>query len=130
MKFSSIPHVSKKRAVLNRQRAKFVRQVLAEVPYCEARLDGCTRRSTDVHEILTRARGGSIIDRKNVAALCRRCHAFITVHPEWSHRSGYMLSSWSNENDAERARLKRVERFLGSLSGEEPGNEGDHESVA
>ncbi|HEV3268433.1 MAG TPA: HNH endonuclease signature motif containing protein [Acidimicrobiales bacterium] len=128
---SSIHAVSLKRAALNRKRAKFVRLVLAEVPYCEARLANCTRRSTDVHEILTRARGGSVIDRKNVAALCRRCHAFITVNPAWSALNGWMLSSWSTEADAESARLKRRERLLADKSNdEEPNGRGGLESVA
>ena len=119
MSFSTIPRVSKKRAILNRQRAKFVKKVLAEVPYCEARLDGCTHRSTDVHEILTRARGGSIIDRKNVAALCRRCHGFITVNPEWSQANGWMLSSWSTEEDAEIAAAKRRAFLLADRSSDQ-----------
>lgn len=109
MKASPIRTVSSKRAALNRKRAVFVRQVLASVPFCEARLEHCTGRSTDVHEILTRARGGSIIDRENVAALCRRCHDFITVNPGWSQAHGWMLSSWSNEDDIEKARLARSE---------------------
>lgn len=109
MKLTPVRTVSKKRAALNRKRVKFVSEVLAEVPFCEARLEGCTGRSIDVHEILTRAHGGSIIDRENVAALCRRCHGFITVNPEWSLLNGWMLSSWSNKEDVEKARLARSE---------------------
>jgi hypothetical protein len=74
-----------------------------------------------VHEILTRARGGSITDHANVCALCRNCHSFITTHPEWSLLNGFMLSSWSTEIDRAWAAFKRRERLLADLNDDEEG---------
>lgn len=63
---------------------------------CEANLGGmCTQRATDVHERLTRARGGSIYDPDNCVALCRPCHRYITDNPKWSDEEGWTLNSWS-----------------------------------
>lgn len=129
MNRSPVRTVSKKRAVLNHKRTKFVKQVLAEVPYCQARLGGCTHRSTDVHEILTRARGGSIIDRANVAALCRNCHGFITVNPLWSQANGFILHSWSTESDAAEAAQKRRGFLLADIPAHQA-LQGGNESVA
>lgn len=83
-----IRRVSQKRARLNRERAKFVADYLSEHPRCEAReriarVDArhrCDVQAVDVHEMLTRARGGSIVDESNVLALCRACH-------DWIHRN-------------------------------------------
>ena len=80
---------SSKRAALYRDvRVPLVRRLLAERPTCER----CKRApSTDVHERLSRARGGSITDVSNLVCLCRPCHDWITTHPleaeaaGWSH---------------------------------------------
>jgi 5-methylcytosine-specific restriction endonuclease McrA len=37
-------------------------------------------RPVDTHELLSRARGGSITDPANLALLCRRCHDAVTFH--------------------------------------------------
>lgn len=80
--------VSPKTAKRNRQRAKFRREILLERPRCEAgnsiwTIDpsyaDCGRVAVDLHEPLTRARGGSVLDPANVVATCRACH-------EWIHR--------------------------------------------
>lgn len=93
-------------------------------PSCEARLEGCTHRATEVHEVLTRARGGSIIDRDNVVALCHNCHAFITTNPLWSQRNGWMLSSWCSPADIDIARqLRAVQREGVTQAGRPSGDE-------
>ena len=106
----SIRSVSTKTARRNRLRRAFVQEVLEKQPGCEARLGGCTHRATEVHEILTRARGGSILDRANVVALCHACHSFITVNPTWAFQNGWMLSSWCGPADIEIARQLRAVR--------------------
>jgi hypothetical protein len=108
MERKPVRRVSKKRARLNPLRRSLVREVLEEQPICEARLKDCTGWSKEVHEILTRARGGSILDRENVVALCHGCHHFITINPTWSHQNGWMLSSWSGPADVEIARQCRA----------------------
>ena len=108
--------VSKKRQALNPIRRAFVKRILAERMTCEARIRGCTLTPVDVHEIKSRARGGSIIDENNVLALCRACHHFITIEPAWSQENGFSVHSWAVEADilaAERARNSFVYGLIG-----------------
>jgi hypothetical protein len=99
--------MSKKRQNLNVLRRAFVKKLLEERMVCEARILGCSFTPTDVHEIMTRARGGSIIDEGNCLALCRSCHTFITNEPQWATEHGFIVHNWATPADllaAERAR--------------------------
>ena len=48
----------------------------------------------DPHEPLTRARGGSIIDRANVIDVCRAHHGWLHRHQAEAHRLGLLVHSW------------------------------------
>ncbi len=105
--------VSKKRQKLNRDRAKFVAHQLELRQWCEAgphitrhlvsrltetqkRSDSmkgqtiCQGKAVDIHEPLTRARGGSILDVDNTVALCRSCHDWIHEHPREATQLGLL----------------------------------------
>jgi hypothetical protein len=88
--------VSLKRQRVNRERRELVRRELTKRPRCEAgRLTPapCGGRSVDIHEPLTRARGGSILDPANTVAVCRACHDWIHTHPESATRLGLLTSN-------------------------------------
>ena len=90
---SRLRHQSKKRRAENRVRRKIVQATFGDRPMCIA--PGCTRWADDVHEPLTRARGGSITDPSNMAPLCRRCHDEITfTEPAWAYEAGLLRHSW------------------------------------
>lgn len=84
---------SAKRRQENRQRktvllAKYGRgPVQCEVPWC-------VRWADDAHEVLTRARGGSITDPDNIRAVCRPCHDAITAEAPWAYEIGFLKHSW------------------------------------
>lgn len=59
-------------------RRRLVASILDEHPTCQ--FPACLQRSTEVHELLSRARGGSILDRANCVALCSAHHHAITTH--------------------------------------------------
>lgn len=65
-------------------------------------------KTRDIHELINRSQGGSILERKNLLAVCRPCHTRITVNPKEAERLGLHLESWCNTNDhfneAERVR--------------------------
>lgn len=82
---------SRKRAREYITRRKLVAMLLTERPVCE-RCKGA--RSTEVHELLSRARGGSILDSTNCAALCHHCHRWITTHPAEATAEGWLKRSW------------------------------------
>jgi hypothetical protein len=73
-------------------RRRLVAELLAERPRCE--FPNCARRSVDVHELLSRARGGDILDREHCRCLCRAHHDWITTHPAEAEASGWARHSW------------------------------------
>jgi hypothetical protein len=106
--------MSPKRRKVNRLRKEMVRHELTKRPVCEAgpkigsyRLERhgmeyairlavgspCTTRAVEIHEPLTRARGGSILDPANTVALCRVCHDWIHDHPEGAAAIGLLEAS-------------------------------------
>lgn len=54
----------------------------------------CGRWADDVHEPLTRARGGSITDPENAVAPCRSCHDALGLEPSWGYALGLLRHSW------------------------------------
>jgi hypothetical protein len=66
-------HQSRKRSALARKRRQHVTEYLAAHPRCVR----CEMPADDVHEPLTRARGGSILDDANSLPVCRSCHSWI-----------------------------------------------------
>lgn len=108
--------MSKKRRAVQKQRAALVRDELTQRPWCEAgdkirarwvfrfgvvkanRLAtdsdwACQRWAVDLHEPLTRARGGSILDPGNTIAVCRGCHRWIHDHPEEATAMGLLRTA-------------------------------------
>lgn len=107
-RYKRLRQVSAKRARQNRQRRAMVAARWPERPLCVVYelsqthpgvvpakvLDRCGRWADDVHETLSRARGGSITDRANVIPPCRWCHDAVTPGPLWALRLGLVKHSW------------------------------------
>lgn len=78
-------------------RRELVRDMLHWHPRCQAGvLCGGRARSVDVHERLSRARGGSILDERHghMMTVCRADHDWITTHPADAERLRLALPSW------------------------------------
>lgn len=88
--------VSAAQAAENRLRRKIVSQLFGEQPVCAGPCGG--NWADDVHEPLTRTRGGSITDPANMVPLCRPCHDLVTFAPEselgWAYDAGLLRHSW------------------------------------
>lgn len=80
---------SKKMARTYIQRRKLVAEILEDASCAR-----CGTKATEVHEIKTRARGGSILDPDNCVALCHACHHWVTTHPLEAKAEGLMKNSW------------------------------------
>jgi 5-methylcytosine-specific restriction endonuclease McrA len=93
-------------------RAPLVARLLEERPYCEAcpvfaKHDGLTtyhhNRSRDIHELVRRSQGGSILDEDNLMAVCGKCHQRITEYRDGKdtlHNLGLWKPGWTlREND-------------------------------
>lgn len=90
---SYMKHRSKKMEAKYVERRKIVAELLREQPLCER---CASQYATDVHEIKTRARGGSILDRENLACLCRACHTWVTQNPRLALEQGWVKNSWDD----------------------------------
>jgi 5-methylcytosine-specific restriction endonuclease McrA len=85
---------SKKREQVYRQRRPLVVRLLEEFPICQR----CgTNPSVDIHEVVRRSQGGSILDPANLRALCRRCHMWVTEHPKQAEEEGFSAPSWQRD---------------------------------
>ena len=88
---------SKKRQAENRLRRQVVAETFGERPPCA--VPSCSRWADDVHEPLTRGRGGSIVDPANMVPLCRPHHDEITfTEPRWAYDLGLLVHSWDADH--------------------------------
>lgn len=94
---------SKKTEELYVERRKFVAKILKERPMCQAckifaahdkKTTYNQHLSRDVHEIVRRSQGGSIIDESNVLAVCRPCHVRIGHYPQLAFDLGLAKHGW------------------------------------
>lgn len=91
MKRSRLRPVSLKRRRLMRERRRIVALLLETQPSCQI----CDMyASRHIHEVKSRARGGSITDLPNLMAVCPSCHRFIHANPEWAESRGFLRHSW------------------------------------
>ena len=88
------PRSAKREAELP-DRRQLVADVLHRRPYCEMRVVCDGAYSQDVHEVLTRGRGGDYLDAANVLAVCRACHDWQEAHPAESLCRGFVVPSWA-----------------------------------
>lgn len=94
-----IKPVSAKRRAENRHRRRNALDTYGDQPPCA--VPWCTRPADDLHEIKTRARGGSITDMANTAPLCRPHHTEITdEQPDWAYDLGLLAHSWERGSAA------------------------------
>lgn len=57
----------------------------------------CWGRST-VHEIISRARGGSIYDPENAVSACLKCHSWVHSNPALATELGLLRHSWDRSH--------------------------------
>jgi 5-methylcytosine-specific restriction endonuclease McrA len=89
-----IRHRSKKmESLYATQRRKIVADLLGDNPLCQRCISAY---ASDVHELKTRARGGSITDLNNLVVLCRGCHTWITQNPKLALEQGWLKNSWDD----------------------------------
>jgi hypothetical protein len=65
------------------------KEFLKKNPYCQARIPGCNRVSTDVHH-----KGGRVGDNltSHFLSVCRYCHNWIETHPIAAKELGFSIS--------------------------------------
>ena len=108
-------HRSKKKEAEYRLRRPLVERLLSERPWCEAcpkfaehdeKVTYIRKPSVDIHELVRRSQGGSILDESNLLAVCRDCHRRIGNHPQLAFELGLARPGWTlreGSDDADRA---------------------------
>ena len=94
---------SKKKEEEYEIRRPLVIRLLQERPWCEA----CPKfaehdelavyarkRSSDIHEIIRRSQGGSILNEENLMSVCRPCHTRIGNYPQLAFDLGLAKHGW------------------------------------
>ena len=81
---------SKKLAKANAKYSKLRKEFLWDKPNCQARMPGCTLKSTDIHHKL--GRGKYLNDTSTWLSCCRKCHNWIELHPEESIELNFTIS--------------------------------------
>ena len=90
--------VSEKRLVENRERRRVLATHLKD--YCEGHAAGAPGRCFGAlhgHEVLTRARGGSITDPANIKTCCDWLNTALSQDPEvmaWGYENGFLRHAW------------------------------------
>ena len=98
MKRSRMKPRSKKMAAKYVERRKLVEKLLKEHPQCEAQVpDVCTGKSVDLHELLARSQGGSILEESNIICVCRACHDFIGREVKQATEMGLRRSRYDSK---------------------------------
>lgn len=96
-------HRSKKKEAEYRERRKLVARILKERPGCEAcrifaRHDKLVafhqNPAVDLHELVRRSQGGSILDESNIIPVCRPCHSRIGLNPKLAFDLGLARHGW------------------------------------
>lgn len=96
-------HRSKKKEQEYRIRRPLVMRLLEERPLCEAcpvfaehdeKVVYSRQRSVDIHELVRRSQGGSILDEQNLLAVCRPCHQRIGNNPQLAFDLGLARHNW------------------------------------
>ena len=98
-----VKYRSKKKEAEYELRRPLVARLLSEREWCEACRIFAThdeltvynsRRSVDVHEIVRRSQGGSILDEDNLMCVCRQCHQRIGNYPQLAFDLGLAKHRW------------------------------------
>lgn len=91
-----------------KNRIPLVKKLLQEKPYCEAcpkfaaydgKVSYVRNPSQDVHEIIRRSQGGSILDESNLLCVCRPCHRRIGDNPRLAFELGLAKHGWESDDD-------------------------------
>ncbi|MEO3869417.1 hypothetical protein ABGB18_11345 [Nonomuraea sp. B12E4] len=102
-----LPKQSKKRQQENRDRHAMKNAMFPDsrppciVPWCGLLAD-------DLHEPLTRARGGSITEPDNAVPTCRGHNDELTNEPAWGYELHLLVHAWDRRTYAEMAEDRRI----------------------
>ena len=86
-----IPKFSAKQLENLKKYRKVRDEFMKEHPNCQARLQGCTIKATDLHHRAGRS-GNSLTDTEYFMALCRPCHNKIEDGGKWVYELAFKIN--------------------------------------
>jgi|LakMenE18May11ns_1017448.scaffolds.fasta_scaffold9783909_2 hypothetical protein len=95
----TIPKVSGKKAKLDRLYTTMRKKFLDLYPICQANLDCCSTKATDIHH--KAGRGKFYLDTTTWIAVCRECHTWIELNSEKAKELGLSISRLTKESNEE-----------------------------
>lgn len=89
---SEISKKSEKQKELDKKFAKAKKEYLREHSFCEARIEGCTTISIDVHHKAGKVTEELLLDKSLFLGVCRHCHTIIEKNPAFAKQQGFSVS--------------------------------------
>jgi hypothetical protein len=102
MKRTRLKRQSKKKRAENKVRRALREELIEERGHqCQVKVpEACAGLFSDMHEILTRGRGGDPLDKENILLVCRPCHEIITKNTKWAEHHGFVRKARPDECNA------------------------------
>ncbi|WP_214103173.1 hypothetical protein [Acrocarpospora catenulata] len=108
MKRTPLRSVSAKRAAENRRRREMKNELWPDGIRPRCVVPWCAHLADDIHEPLTRARGGPIDHPDNSEPCCRDHNGELTREPEWGYRYDLLIHSYDQRPLAQQAADRRA----------------------
>lgn len=108
LKRSEIRRVSKKREAANRRRREMKNELWPDGVRPRCVVPWCTRLADNIHEPLSRARGGPIDHPDNSEPSCDPHNEEMTHEPPWAYELDLVIHSWDRRTLAEQAADRRA----------------------
>lgn len=96
-----IPQVSKKQSKAIREYSPIAKKFKEDNPLCVVNVNGCTRKTNDVHHKMGKVGYANIeaikrgikllVDVRYFLPVCRNCHTYIESNSGWAYEKGYSL---------------------------------------
>lgn len=88
-----IPKVSESQKVVNSEFKISRDEFMSSRPYCQAKLNGCLKNSTDCHHKKHKKSKEDYINPEFFLAVCRSCHDRIHAEPEMAYEKGLLVKN-------------------------------------
>jgi hypothetical protein len=87
---------AKARAVSDIRKELRLTLLASRGPICQHPV--CSEPWSEMHEVLTRGRGGDPTDESNILCLCARCHRWVTTHEVEARALGLVRARTAEEH--------------------------------
>lgn len=91
-KETKINKVSETRKEWDKEYNKNRKKFLSEHPACQAMIEGCTKKATDIHHKRGKNSKEDYVSPSNFLAVCRHCHQVIEKNPAFAKAFGFSQS--------------------------------------